>query len=84
MALLGPLLKQVSPQPAYKPLNPLVLNISFPVPTKDDCLTPGLSSAKVCIFDLIESAGNKMTLYETPAKAPDDINCHAARSDFDL
>jgi hypothetical protein len=62
MALLGPLLKQVNPQPAYNPFKPLVLQIVLAVCPKLTLALPGFNSAQVCIELLILSAGNKMTL----------------------
>jgi hypothetical protein len=82
IALLGPLLKQVNPQPAYKPLIPLVLHIVFAVCPKLAFGAPGFNSPQVCMDDFTLSAGNRMTLYDTPARAPDAINSIVDKSLF--
>lgn len=83
MALLGPLRRHVSPQPAYSPRIPLVRQMVRPVPMNEAfCVELGLSSAQVCMVDLTESAGKRMTLYDTPASAPDAMSWSDVRSAF--
>ena len=87
MALLGILLATVIPHPAYSPRIPFALYIATNVRKKEGffnaaeaCGLRGRSSSSVCIALFTVSAGKRLRLNATPAKAPERADSQGRNS----
>src|SRR5260370_29749013 len=87
IALLGTLLAIVIPHPAYNPRTPFAWYIATNVRKNDgfcnaaeECGLRGRSSSSVCIALFTVSAGNRLRLNATPARAPEKADSQGRSS----